>query len=87
MRGGISLHMSDMSNNTKEGKPSEHPNHALLSTANPLPEVKLHHGGSFQKYMDGKIRKLDVQFLQTHTTALEDPELGHLFKGISIHVN
>jgi DNA repair protein REV1 len=87
MRGGISLHMSDMSNNTKEEKPSEHPNHALLSTANPLPEVKLHHGGSFQKYMDGKIRKLDVQFRQTHTTALEDPELGHLFKGISIHVN
>lgn len=53
-------------------------------------DTKLHHGGSFQKYMEGKIRKLDAQFRGATSTTVEeqtDPELRYLFKGISIHVN
>jgi DNA repair protein REV1 len=53
-------------------------------------EEKKHHDGSFQKYMEGKIQKLDVQFQQQSSMVAPvetDPVLSKLFRGVSIHVN
>lgn len=51
---------------------------------------KKHHDGSFRKYMEGKIQKLDVQFQQQSSMVAPvetDPVLRTLFTGVSIHVN
>lgn len=79
----MSVHMSDMSGKEKKRSPS----HRDQSVTNPLNTESHHHGGSFQKYMEGKIRKLDAQFRQGTSSTVEDPEHGRLFQGISIHVN
>lgn len=54
------------------------------------PEPKMHHDGSFRRYMEGKIDKLQMQFHQdaeAWNDAVVDPSLRELFKGVSIHVN
>lgn len=53
-------------------------------------EEKKHHDGSFHKYMEGKIQKLDVQFRHQSSMVAPseaDPVLRKLFTGVSIHVN
>ena len=51
---------------------------------------KLHHDGSFRKYMEGKINKLQIQFKNQSSTLVSgevDGALGQLFQGVSIFVN
>lgn len=51
-------------------------------------EESLHHGGSFRKYMDGKIQKLQQQFKeQAADIRDQDRNSQKLFSGISIYVN
>jgi len=51
---------------------------------------KLHHDGSFRKYMEGKINKLQIQFKKQSSTLVSgevDGSLCQLFQGVSIFVN